>query len=78
MDKLWNIFNYIQVIRSILKDEKKIYPLLIYQEKDNIHIGYPAVLGKGGIVKALSLDLTKKEDLLFKQSVEQVTQYLEQ
>ncbi|MGX6971460.1 L-lactate dehydrogenase [Vagococcus bubulae] len=67
-----------RLIQSILKDEKKIYPLSIYQEKDNIHIGYPAVLGKRGIVKALSLDLTKKEDLLFRQSVEQVTQYLEQ
>lgn len=67
-----------RLIQSILKDENTIYPLSIYHEKDNIHIGYPAVLGKRGIVKPLSLNLDSKEKILFKQSIDKVKQYTEQ
>lgn len=67
-----------RLIQSILKDEKKIYPLSIYHEAENIHIGYPAILGKKGIVKSLSLDLTSKEMALFDQSIAKVKKYANQ
>ncbi|MGY3704740.1 L-lactate dehydrogenase [Vagococcus martis] len=65
-----------RLIQSILKDEKRIYPLSIYHEVENIHIGYPAFIGKKGIIKSLSLDLTSKETVLFEQSIAKVKKYV--
>ena len=67
-----------RLIQSILKDEKNIYPLSIYHEAENVHVGSPAVLGKKGIVQAISLDLTTNEKELFHQSVEKIKKYANQ
>lgn len=57
------------VVESIIRDQKKVVPSCTYLEgeygQNDICIGVPAVIGRGGVEKVLTLNLTADEKALF-------------
>lgn len=60
--------------KSIIMDEKKMYPCCVYLEGEYGHndicIGVPAIIGKNGCEKVVELKLNKEEQALFDKSAE--------
>ena len=60
------------MVKSILLDEKKVFPCCCYLEGEYGHndlcIGVPAVIGKRGCEKIVEYDLTKEEKAAFDKS----------
>ncbi|MCB0503615.1 MAG: malate dehydrogenase [Bacteroidetes bacterium] len=65
-----------QMVEAIVKDQKRIFPVCAWLNgeygMDNIYLGVPVVLGKGGIEKIIELDLNKDEMALLEDSAEAV------
>jgi malate dehydrogenase len=64
------------LVRSILLDEKKIFPCCIslngeYEEED-VCIGVPVVIGRNGVEEVITLDLNQTEKETFEKSVSSV------
>jgi malate dehydrogenase len=66
----------VQMVRSILFDEKRLLPCSAYLEGEygiaGIFVGVPVVLGGKGIEKIVALELTKEEKSMFDRSVSAV------
>jgi malate dehydrogenase len=66
----------VQMVRSILFDEKRLLPCSAYLEGEygiaGIFVGVPVVLGGNGIEKIVALELTKEEKSMFDRSVSAV------
>lgn len=64
------------MVKSILLDEKKVFPTCTYLESEygqnDICIGVPAVIGKGGVEKIIDINLNEEEKALFAASAEAV------
>ncbi len=64
------------VVESIVCDQKKVVASCCYLEgeygQNDICIGVPAVIGRNGVEKILTLDLTEEEKALFEKSAEAV------
>ena len=65
-----------EMVAAILKDKKKILPCAVYLEGEygyeNLFIGVPCVLGRGGMEKVVELSLTTEEKGLLHKSAEAV------
>lgn len=65
-----------QMTEAILKDSNRIFPSSCYLEGEyglnDIYLGVPAKLGKGGIKEIIELDLTDDEKAMLKDSAEAV------
>lgn len=69
----WDIFNgkgwtsygiaamCARLVQAIKYDEKRVYPVSVYDPEYNLYLGYPAKIGKDGIISRLELSLTKEE-----------------
>ena len=66
----------VEMAESILKDKKKILPCAAYLEGEygfnNLFIGVPVKLGKGGIVDIVEIELTEEEKVALKKSADAV------
>lgn len=66
----------IEMVMSILKDEKKVLPCAVYLEGEygakEVFAGVPVVLGKEGVEKVVELPLNKEEQAAFDKSVAHV------
>lgn len=64
------------VVESIIRDQKKVIPSCTYLDGEygqkDICIGVPAVIGKNGVEKILTVNLTAEEKALFEKSAEAV------
>ncbi|WP_297450293.1 malate dehydrogenase [uncultured Alistipes sp.] len=64
------------IVESIVRDQKKVVPTCTYLEGEygekDICIGVPAVIGKNGVEKVLTLNLNEEEKALFAKSAEAV------
>ncbi|MDR0859834.1 MAG: malate dehydrogenase [Candidatus Peribacteria bacterium] len=65
-----------RMVESILQDKQEIFPCIVPLEgeygQEDICIGVPVVLGKGGWKRIVKLDLSKAEEQAFKASAEAV------
>ncbi|MGY3767043.1 L-lactate dehydrogenase [Vagococcus vulneris] len=66
-----------RIIQSILKDEQKIYPVSTWDKTKDIFLGYPAVIGKQGVVKRLELALTDEETAKYQKSAVKIKSFFE-
>ncbi len=70
-----------QMIRAILFDEKRILPCAAYLDGQygagDVYVGVPVVLGSGGIVKVIELELNEEERTTFDKSVAAVKTLIE-
>lgn len=68
----------VQIINCILNDERRVMPVSSLDEATGIYNGYPAVVGRQGILRRLDLQLTEQEGIKFQQSVNILKQTLSQ
>lgn len=59
----------VQIINCILNDERRVLPVSNYDDFNQIYYGYPAVVGRQGIIRRLELNLTEKEAIKLQQSI---------
>ena len=58
-----------KIINCILDDENLVLPVSSYDDFSDVYYGYPAVLGRQGIVRRLDLALTEDEEISLQKSV---------
>jgi malate dehydrogenase len=65
-----------QMVESIVRDENRIFPCCVKLEGEydlnDIYVGVPVKLGKGGVKQILEVDLNKEERAMLDQSAEHV------
>ncbi|MBP2966675.1 hypothetical protein J8385_19045, partial [Acinetobacter baumannii] len=61
-----------RLVQAIQLDEKRIYPVSVYDENEKLYLGYPAKIGRKGIVERIALNLTPEEEVDYKVSAQAV------
>ncbi len=59
----------VRIINCILNDERRVLPVSSLDDNAGIYNGFPAVVGREGIIRRLDLDLTEAEGVKFQKSV---------
>lgn len=57
-----------KLVNCILGDEKRVLPVSSYDDFAGVYNGFPAVVGRHGIVRRLELQLTEAEGIKFQKS----------
>lgn len=57
-----------KLVNCILGDEKRVLPVSSYDDFTDVYNGFPAVVGRHGIVRRLELKMTEKEGMKFQKS----------
>ena len=57
-----------KLVNCILGDEKRVLPVSSYDDFVDVYNGFPAVVGRHGIVRRLELKMTEKEGMKFQKS----------
>ena len=57
------------ILNCILNDETRILPVSSYDSFNDVYYGYPAVLGRSGIIRRLDLKLTEEEGVKLQESI---------
>lgn len=57
-----------QIVNSILNDERRVLSVSNYDDNNEIYDGFPAVVGKDGIIRRLELPLSEKEGIKLQKS----------
>ena len=58
-----------KIINSILDDENLVLPVSNYDDFSDVYYGFPAVVGRKGIVRRLELTLTEDEEIQLQKSI---------
>lgn len=59
----------VQIINCILNDERRILPVSAYDDCSDIYYGFPAIVGREGIIRRLELSLTEEEGIKLQKSI---------
>ena len=57
-----------RIINCILSDERRILPVSSLDDYADLYNGWPAVIGRHGIIRRLNLELSEQEGIKFEQS----------
>lgn len=57
------------IINCILDDETRILPISTYDEYNDCYYGFPAILGRSGVVRKVDLNLTEEEGIKLQTSI---------
>ena len=68
----------VQIVNCILGDERRILPVSCYDDFNEIYYGYPAVVGRHGIVRRLDLKLTEEEGIALQKSINAIKSTLQE
>ncbi|MBM7641740.1 L-lactate dehydrogenase [Streptococcus loxodontisalivarius] len=66
-----------RLIEQILTDAKEVLPVSSYQEKFQTYLGYPAIIGRDGIVERVELNLTEEEEIKLAASAKLIKERVE-
>lgn len=58
-----------KLINCILGDECRVMPVSTYDSLNDVYYGFPAVVGKNGIIRKIELKLTEKEGIKLQKSI---------
>ncbi len=58
-----------KLINCILGDERRILPVSSYDSYSDVYYGFPAVVGREGVIKKLDLELSEKEGIKLQKSI---------
>lgn len=58
----------VQIINSILNDERRVLSVSNYDDNTDTYNGFPAVVGRAGIIRRLETPMTEREAIRFQQS----------
>lgn len=59
----------IQIINCILNDERRVLSVSSLDDNNGVYNGFPAVVGRQGIIRRLDIKLTEEEGVKFQKSV---------
>lgn len=59
----------VQIINSILNDERRILSVSTFDDNTDSYYGFPAVIGKNGVVRRLNVKLTEAEGIQLQSSI---------
>lgn len=59
----------VRILNSILNDENRILPVSNYDSYDDVYYGFPAVVGREGIIRRLDLPLSEAEGMNLAKSI---------
>jgi len=68
----------VQIINSILNDEKRVLPVSSLDDCAYVYSGFPAVVGREGIIRRLEIQMTEEEGIEMQRSVNALRQTLRQ
>lgn len=57
------------IINCILNDERRILPVSSYDDSAGVYNGFPAVLGRNGVVRRVELQINEKESIKLQKSI---------
>lgn len=60
----------VKITNAILGDENIIIALSVYDEKNDVYVGLPAILNKNGVERRIPLKLTKEEEIKLQHSID--------
>lgn len=58
-----------KILNCILDDEKRVLPVSCYDDFTETYNGFPAVVGRDGVVRRLGINLSESEAIKFQRSV---------
>ena len=58
-----------KLINCILGDEKRILPISSYDDFSDVYYGFPAIVGRHGVIRKLDLKLTEQEGIKLQKSI---------
>ena len=58
----------VQIINCILNDERRVLPVSSFDDNTGVFNGFPAVIGRQGVIRRLELKLSEKEAIKFQKS----------
>ncbi len=59
----------VSILNCIFNDEMRVLPVSSYDSFNDCYYGYPAVVGRAGIIRRLDLKLTEKEGVKLQESI---------
>ena len=60
----------VRITNAILGNENTIIPLSVYDEKNDVYVGLPAILNELGVKRRIKLELTKEEEEKLQHSID--------
>lgn len=66
----------VQLINCILNDEKRVMPVSSLDDCTDVYSGFPAVVGRKGVVRRLEVELNEQEGIKMQRSVNVLKQTL--
>ena len=67
-----------QIINSILNDERRVLSVSNYDDNVHLYNGFPAVVGRKGIIRRLDTPMTEQEGIRFQQSNNAIKKTIEE
>ncbi|MBR5621231.1 L-lactate dehydrogenase [Candidatus Saccharibacteria bacterium] len=58
-----------KLINCILGDERRVLPVSSYDSYSDVYYGFPAVIGREGVIRKLDLELSEKEGIKLQKSI---------
>lgn len=68
----------VQIINSILNDERRVLPVSNYDDNAHLYNGFPAVVGRAGIIRRLDTSMTEQEGIMFQKSNNAIKKTIEE
>lgn len=68
----------VHLINCILSDERRIMPVSTLDDFNDVYYGFPAVIGRQGIIRRLELHLTEQEGIKLQRSINAIKDTLKQ
>ncbi len=59
----------VQIINCILNDERRVLPVSTLDDYNDVYFGFPAVIGRTGVLRRLNLPLTEQEGIKLQNSI---------
>lgn len=67
-----------QIVNCILNDERRVLSVSNYDDNNGIYDGFPAVVGRSGVVRRLELPLSEQEGIKLQRSANAIKKTIEE
>lgn len=68
----------VQIINCILNDERRVLPVSSFDDCNSVYNGFPAVVGRSGIIRRVNLRLSEAEGIKFQKTINALKSTLKQ
>lgn len=68
----------VQLVNCILNDEKRVLPVSSLDDCANVYSGFPAIVGRSGIIRRLEVNMSEQEGIKMQKSINVLQKTLKQ